>query len=109
MIRKKNILWHQKLFLYTIYISWLLYPLSIILETQYHLTNITKFVDTLIKLYISIILIYKFNPWFGKQNFTKFDRYLAWNAGFFLLISTLSVSIIDLIRDIYIPIKDSIL
>ena len=48
MIIKKNILWHQKLFLYTIYISWLLYPLSIILETQYHLTNITKFVDTLI-------------------------------------------------------------
>ena len=109
MSGKENITWHQKLFLYTLYISWVVYPLSLILETQYHLSNITKFVDTAIKLYVSIILVYKFNPWFGKQKFTNFDRRLAWHAGFFLLISTLSVTIIDFIKDIYVPIKDGIL
>jgi hypothetical protein len=55
------------------------------------------------------VLIYKFNPWFGKQEFTKFDRRLAWHAGFFLLISTLSVNIIGFIKKLYTPIKDRIL
>lgn len=109
MSGKENITWHQKVFVYTLYLSWVLYPLSLVLETQYHLSNITHFVDTAIKLYVSLVLIYKFNPWFGKQDFTKFDRRLAWHAGFFLFISTISITIIDFIRKIYLPIKDSIL
>ncbi|ALH23028.1 hypothetical protein ceV_122 [Chrysochromulina ericina virus CeV-01B] len=105
----ENISWHQKIFLYILYISWVLYPISLILETQYNLNNITQFVDTAIKLYVALVLIYKFNPWFGKQEFTKFDRRLAWEAGFFLLISTLSVNTIDFIKKLYTPIKDRIL
>lgn len=94
----ENISWHQKTFLYILYISWILYPILLILETQYNLNNITQLIDTAIKLYVALVLIYKFNPWFGKQEFTKFDRHLAWHAGFFLLISTLSVNIIGLLK-----------
>jgi hypothetical protein len=109
MSGEEKVKWHQKLFLYTLYISWVLYPLSLIIETQYHINNIVMFVDTAVKLYVSLVLVYKFNPWFGKQDFTKFDRRLAWHAGFFLLISTLSVTVIGFIKKIYIPIKDNIL
>ncbi len=49
MSGKENITWDQKVFVYTLYLSWVLYPLSLVLETQYHLSNITHFVDTAIK------------------------------------------------------------
>ena len=109
MSGKENITWHQKLLVYTLYVSWVLYPLSLILETQYNLNNITHFIDTAIKLYVAVVLIYKFNPWFGKQNFTNFDRRLAWHAGLFSFVSTLSVTIIHFIKRIYMPTKDGIL
>jgi hypothetical protein len=104
-----EIKWHEKLFLYTLYLSWILYPLSFIVETQYHVNNTVQIVDLGLKLYISLVLIYKFNPWFGKQNFTLFDRRLAWHAGVFLFISTLSVTIIDVFKNIYLPISNYIL
>ena len=109
MSGEEKVKWHQKLFLYTIYLSWILYPASLFLETNYKLENVVMFVDIAVKLYVSLVLVYKFNPWFGKQDFTKFDRRLAWHAGFFLLISTLSVIVIDFIKKIYIPIKHNIL
>jgi hypothetical protein len=40
--------------------------------------------QTIIKLYISLYLIYKFN-YFSNLTFTKLDRKISFNAGVFLL------------------------
>lgn len=109
MTNSDTIKWHQKIFLNTLYLTWLLYPLSLFIEKQYDLQNVLHFVDLAVKLYVSIVLIYKFNPWFGNKDFTKFDRKLAWHAGFFLFVSTLSVTIVDIVQGIFFPIKKHIL
>ena len=110
MTNSETLIWHQQLFIYTIYLSWILYPTSLFLETNYEFENVVIFVDIAVKVYVSIVLMYKFNPWFGKgsKNFSMFDRKLAWHAGFFLFISTISITIIDIIRKIYLPIRKHI-
>ncbi len=65
MTNSDTIKWHQKIFLNTLYLSWLLYPLSLFIEKQYDLQNVLHFVDLAVKLYVSIVLFYKFTPWFG--------------------------------------------
>lgn len=89
MVQKEELYWHQKLFLYTLYFSWFLYALSLIVYFSFHVLPIYSEIDRFIKLYIGTILVYKFNPFFGKGNFTYFDRKLAWHAGFYLLISSI--------------------
>jgi hypothetical protein len=49
--------------------------------------------DYYIKLYISLFLIIRFNP-FVTYEFTKFDKKIAYNAGVFLLATTAFTSII---------------
>jgi len=102
--------WHEKMFLYTLYASWILYPVSFFIENKYGLVNLIDLVDLAVKLYISLVLIYKFNPWFGcSQKFSKFDTRLAWQAGFFLFISSLSVTVINNIKqNLVLPIKNYI-
>ena len=99
MTQKETLLWHQKLFLYTLYFSWFLYILSLIAYFSLHVTPIYSEIDRFIKLYIGSILIYKFNPVFGKGDFTKFDKKLAWHAGFYLFISSIITPYINSIFD----------
>ena len=87
--------WHQTIFLYLLYFSWILYTFSLIAYFEFHLTPLYNIINGFIKLYIGVILVYRFNPYFGKGEFTKFDRRLAYYAGFFLLISTVFVSFIE--------------
>lgn len=99
MTQKEHLLWHQKLFLYTLYFSWFLYALSLIAYFSLHVTPIYSEIDRFIKLYIGSILVFKFNPFFGKGHFTHFDRKLAWHAGFFLVISSVVTPYITSIFD----------
>lgn len=43
--------------------------------------------DYYIRLYVSLFLIYRFNP-FRQIKFTDFDRKIAFNAGIFLITTT---------------------
>lgn len=73
----------------------------------YHLSHIIYFItlfgiitinpqylvvlETIIKYYISIFLILRFNPWTYKyinKEEGEFDRHVAFTAGFFLLLTT---------------------
>lgn len=90
----EKLTWHQQAFMYTLYLSWILYAFSLVAYFGYHLNGITELLDQILKIYIGLILIYKFNPLFGKGNFTNFDKRLAWHAGFFLLISTILTSVL---------------
>ena len=48
--------------------------------------------NIIVKLYISIFLIFYFNPR-SKHKFTEFDRGVVFRAGIFLLLTTISTHI----------------
>lgn len=69
-----------------IYITWLLY-FAIALGLS---VNAPEYLDTLqsfMKLYVSLFLIYRFNP-FRQVKFTKLDAKITFSAGVFLLGTT---------------------
>jgi hypothetical protein len=69
-----------------IYISWLLY-IAIALGLS---SNAPQYLDDLqyfVKIYISLFLIYRFNP-FRRVKFTGLDAKIAFSAGIFLLGTT---------------------
>jgi len=86
--------WHERIFLYTLYLSWILYTFSLVAYFGYNLGGVYYLVDQILKIYIGIILIYKFNPYFGVGKFTEFDKLLSYYAGLFLLISTIITTIL---------------
>tara|TARA_B100000927_G_C16111955_1_gene327566 strand:+ start:134 stop:457 length:324 start_codon:yes stop_codon:yes gene_type:complete len=92
-----NLSWHQKLFLFTLYLSWILYVLSLVAYFGYNLKGLALIVDQILKIYISIILMYKFNPFFGNRKCSEFDKRLVWHGSFFLLLSTILTSSLFLV------------
>lgn len=69
-----------------IYITWLLYiviALGLSANAPQYLDELHSF----IKLYISLFLIYRFNP-FRRVKFTGLDAKIAFSAGVFLLGTT---------------------
>ena len=47
-----------------------------------------------LKIYVALFLIIKFNPFTNKTPFTQFDRRIAFQAGVFLLSTTILNTII---------------
>jgi hypothetical protein len=76
----------DKMYDIVVYISWTLY-IIIALGLS---TNAPEYLDDLqkyIKIYVSLFLIYRFNP-FRIVEFTKLDAKIAFSAGVFLLATT---------------------
>ena len=47
------------------------------------------YITSLIKLYVSVVLIYKFNPFMTKNNFvSKTDKDMIFYSGIYLLLTT---------------------
>jgi len=70
-----------------IFISYLLYGLSIIGLWR----NAPKYIQTLdsyVKIYICLFLIYRFNPLRTNIKFTELDRKIVFSAGLFILATT---------------------
>ena len=86
---------HENMYNYTIYLSYLLYAFAIFGITKYA----PQYLDTLkniIKIYVSLVLVIKFNPFTNKTNYlSDFDRRLIFSSGMFLLLSTSIISIIE--------------
>lgn len=96
---------HQYLFLLLLYASYVLYFVFFLSysfpettkkwikidskKTKDYLNNITFFINA----YVSIILIYKFNPW-QKSSFTKFDRKLVFTASTVVFITTFFTKVV---------------
>lgn len=91
--------WHQKIFIYGLYLSYILYFFAIsgvIYYNPKYLHNL----ETFIKYYVAIILLIRFNPFIAKENVkidTDFDRRVGFSAGAFLLLSS---SVIDYLKQI---------
>lgn len=76
----------NKFYNIVMYITWLLY-ITIALGLS---VNAPEYLDTLqsfMKLYVSLFLIYRFNP-FRKVKFTGLDAKITFSAGIFLLGTT---------------------
>jgi hypothetical protein len=119
----ESLKWHQQLFIIILYLSWilliiisiwrnnnlliislikqkslyfstLLSKLEVIIK-KYNIENILFIFEQFLKIYIGVLLVYKFNPWSGSYKyFKKFDQRIAFHAGIFLLISTILTSIL---------------
>lgn len=87
MVLKKDI--HQfqnRVFDVVIYISYALYiavALGLSASAPQYLDELQHYM----KLYVSLFLIYRFNP-FRRVKFTELDAKIAYNAGWFLLATT---------------------
>lgn len=103
----KDYKWYQQIYLYSIYLSFLLFALSFTgiatIEPLY-----TLYLRRFLRYYICIFLILRFNPYLNYKKISKpdtlFDRKIAFTSGIFLLLST---SIMDYVSK-YIPIDTSI-
>jgi hypothetical protein len=76
----------DKAFTFILYLSWLLY-FSILFGLY---ASAPEYLDTLhsfIKIYVSLFLIYRFNP-FRRVKFTSLDAKIAFSSGMFLLGTT---------------------
>ena len=87
--------WHQKLYLYAIYISYILFAIAytgIIAVSPAYLQTLNTFIE----YYVALFLVLRFNP---LVNFKKnpgaaaFDRRIAFSAGMFLLLTTTAMQI----------------
>ena len=93
MAFNKNIhILQDKIFDAVLYITYILY-IAIALGIS---ANAPEYLDELqyyIKLYISLFLIYRFNP-FRRVKFTGLDAKIAFNAGWFLFATTIVNSVL---------------
>jgi hypothetical protein len=87
MIFKQNIHnFQNRMYDIVVYITWLLYiiiALGLSANAPQYLDDLQNFV----KLYVSLFLIYRFNP-FRNVKFTDLDAKIAFSAGIFLLATT---------------------
>lgn len=76
----------NKIYDIVVYVTWVLY-IAIALGLS---ANAPQYLDDLqyyIKMYVSLFLIYRFNP-FRRVKFTGLDAKIAFSAGVFLLTTT---------------------
>lgn len=75
-----------RVFTVVIYVTWILY-IVIALNLSVSAPEYLIYLQSLMKIYISLFLIYRFNP-FRKVKFTELDSKIAFSSGLFLLGTT---------------------
>mgnify|MGYP005659277531 CR=1 FL=1 len=78
--------WYKHLFLYGLYASYILYFL-ILLNLYKNAPNYLSTLNTFIKYYVIIFLLFHFNP-LSKHKFDDFDKKIVFNSALFLLSTT---------------------
>jgi len=89
----------HKLFDYVTFLTYFLYfvvALGLSASAPQYLDDLLFYT----KLYISLFLIYRFNP-FRQTKFTPLDAKIAYNAGIFLLITVAFNSILKIYIDLF--------
>lgn len=86
---EKKILYNFQNSAFTLFVmvSYILYAISIIGLSR----NAPKYIETLdsyVKIYVCLFLIYRFNPFRKTIEFTELDRKIAFSAGLFILTTT---------------------
>ena len=87
--------WHENIFLYVLYATWFIYFASLIGTVSFGISYL-DLLREILKIYISLFLIIKFNPFQKIQDFSKFDRRVAFEAGLFLFSTTILNKLMEL-------------
>ena len=86
---------HERIYNYILYLTYILYGLAIFGITKYA-PDYLDVLKNIIKIYVSLILLIKFNPLIKTSNcMSDFDRNIVFSSGIFLLLSTSIISIIE--------------
>lgn len=85
--------WHENIFLIVYYFAWIFYALSIF-GISFFGMNFFNNVQQAIRIYISVFLIIKFHPFTYKKKISNFDKEIVFQAGFFILSTTIINQII---------------
>ena len=104
--RLANKPWHQKAYIYGLYLSYFLYIVALLGITTFKPEYLNA-LENILKYYICIILIVKFNP-FVKPSNKEFDRHVAFEAGIFLLLTTTTGLVQKYIKEIKNVFSESI-
>jgi len=82
-----------RVFTLVVYVTWILY-IVIALNLSISAPEYLNYLQSLMKIYISLFLIYRFNP-FRSVTFTTLDSKIAFSSGLFLLGTTAIDNIIQ--------------
>ena len=83
-------------------ITYILYIVSLLGLSKTNTAPYVTVIHSYIQIYVSLFLMYRFNPFRNKKEFSELDKKIAFTAGTFLLMSgTLGVIIKK-----YLNIKD---
>jgi hypothetical protein len=85
-INKKLHSFQFRVFTLVVYVTWILY-IVIALNLSVSAPEYLSYLQSLMKIYISLFLIYRFNS-FRRVTFTELDAKIAFSAGLFLLGTT---------------------
>lgn len=86
---------HEQVYTYAMYISYILYVV-VLLGLSYTAPQYLDLLRDFIKIYISLILIIKFNPLVQKNKImTEFDKQIVFSSGVFLLLTTSITSLVE--------------
>jgi hypothetical protein len=77
----------EKIFDFYIYLSYFIILVSYMGITFLDNIKYIHYLDSFIKVYISLFLIWRFNP-YRETKFSSLDRKIAFSAGFFLLTTS---------------------
>jgi hypothetical protein len=80
----------EHIFDFTFLIIYILY-FAIALGLSATAPKYLSFLDYYLKIYVSLFLIWRFNP-FRYVKLTSFDKKIAFNAGIFVLFATTSIN-----------------
>lgn len=87
---------YQKIFLYGINITYILYIVAVIGVSTYA-PRYLETLKTFLKIYVGLLLVILYNPiTYREIKFTNFHRKLVFSSGVFLLLSSTLVSGIEL-------------
>ncbi len=87
--------YYEHIYEYLLYISYMMYIFIIFGVTKYAPEYLNS-LKNIIKVYISLILIIKFNPFnFKERKLREFDNRLVFSAAIFLLLSTSMITFIE--------------
>ena len=85
--------WHEFIFQFIYYFAWIIYIFSL-LGIHYIGKDVFDYIQNGLRVYISLFLIFKFNPFTRKNVFTDFDKHVVFEAGIFIFSTTVLNSFI---------------
>jgi hypothetical protein len=98
MYKAKLHKYQEKMFDLIIYATYVLMVLSYLGLNEYAPTYLSM-MDYYVRIYISLFLIWRFNPLRMQYEFTDLDRKIAYSAGVFILTTTALKKYIDFVKD----------